>query len=240
LAAQSKHFGAVTDVLSSLTKAIGQLADPAVMRVLAKSLGVTLLIFALTGAALMYAIYQGLIAVGVAFSAELSGLLAVLAIILGAWLWFRVVALAVLQFFADDIVQAVEAKHYPDACEAARRLPFREDFGNSMRGLGRAIGFNLLAAPIALILLFTAIGPAIVFIFVNAVLLGRELTDMAWLRHCDPGETRSPVNGLNRLALGAVIAGLMLVPFANFLAPILGAAAGTHLTHRAMERVKHG
>ena len=34
------------------------------------------------------------------------------------------------------------------------------------------------------------------------------------------------------LALGGVVAALLMVPFANFLAPVLGAAAAAHLVHR--------
>jgi uncharacterized protein involved in cysteine biosynthesis len=77
-----------------------------------------------------------------------------------------------------------------------------------------------------------------VFLAVNAWLLGRELTDMAWLRHCGQEPRANPVPRYQRLVLGACVAAIMLVPFANFLAPILGAAAGTHLTHRALESGK--
>jgi len=100
------------------------------------------------------------------------------------------------------------------------------------RGLLRAIGYNLLALPLAALLAFTAIGPAAVFLGVNAVLLGREVTDMAWLRHCEGAERDNPVPRFQRLALGAMVAGLMLVPLLNLLAPLVGVAAGTHLVLR--------
>ena len=96
----------------------------------------------------------------------------------------------------------------------------------------RALGYNLLALPVAAVLVFTAIGPALVFLAVNAVLLGRELTDMAWLRHCE-GDTRgNPVPKAERILLGAVVAGMMAVPVVNLVAPLVGAAAGTHLVLR--------
>ena len=50
------------------------------------------------------------------------------------------------------------------------------------------------------------------------------------------------VNGLNpvvrgeRLLLGAAVAALMAVPVLNLVAPVLGAAAGTHLAQRAIAR----
>ena len=156
--------------------------------------------------------------------------------VLAGWFAFRIVALAVLQFFADEVVLAVERKHYPAAAATARALPFREDLRNSMRGLRRALLFNVLALPVALVLLFTAIGPAIVFFLVNAVLLGRELTEMAWLRHrADPGEA-IPLAGPTRFLLGGVVTALLAVPFLNLLAPVIGAATATHLVQSRKDR----
>jgi uncharacterized protein involved in cysteine biosynthesis len=228
-------------VLASLVKGLGQLGDPAVIRVAAKSVAVTLVVFAL-GAALLW---WGLgIAVG---SGPVEALLpdgwegtartlaAIILAVLAFWFLFRVVALAVLQFFADEIVAAVEARHYPQAAARAKPLPFARDLANSLRGAGRALALNALALPVALLLWITGIGPALVLLLVNAVLLGRELTDMAWLRH-ERECPANPVPKFERFVLGAAIAALMLVPLANLLAPILGAAAGTHLTRSAIAR----
>ncbi|MEM7665320.1 MAG: EI24 domain-containing protein [Pseudomonadota bacterium] len=222
-------------VIASLIKAVRQLADPAVMRVAAKSIAITLLLFVMGGVGLYFGLVRAFARFGLDGGGFASAAAAVVIAIIAFWFWFRVVALAVLQFFADEIVAAVEAKHYPEAARTARKLPFRRDLANSVRGLSRAVGFNLLALPLAIVLMFTATGPAIVFLVVNAALLGRELTDMAWLRHCGDDPTNSPVAGFDRFVVGGSIAALMLVPFAGLLAPIIGAAAGTHVTHRAMK-----
>ncbi|MEM6857176.1 MAG: EI24 domain-containing protein [Pseudomonadota bacterium] len=227
-------------VFTALALGFGQLTDPAVLRVLAKTVAVTGLIFASVGVGLYYA----LIWVGTEFSISGGGMAeaaaATLIAVVTAWLLFRVVALAVLQLFADEIVIAVENRHYPEAAQRAKPLPFHRDLANSLRSAGRALMYNALAVPIAALLFFTLIGAPVVFLLVNAVLLGRELTDMAWLRHCDlavkDNEAANPVPKLSRLLLGAVITGLMLVPFANLVAPVIGAAAGTHLTLGAMAR----
>lgn len=227
-------------VICSLLLALGQLADPAVLRLLAKTVAITLLIFAAIGVAT----YQGLVAaaayIGASLASEATYLMALVVTLLAGWLLFRIVALAVLQFFADEIVIAVERLHYPEAASTARKLPLHEDLANSLRGIGRALLFNALAAPIALVLTLTAIGPAVVFAAVNAVLLGRELTDMPWLRHRTSGApTHAPVAPGQRLMLGAVITGLMFVPIVNLLAPVVGAAAGTHLYHLTRKREVH-
>jgi len=226
-------------VVTSIARAIGQLSDRAVWRVLLKSALVTLVIFAGFGAALWWALDNALEAARIGFlpagyRETLATFLAVFVWLAAFWLLFRIVALAVLQLFADEIVAAVEARHYPQASPGA--LPLRRDIANSLRGMGRTIALNAIALPFALLLMVTGIGPALLFLAVNAWLLGRELTDMTWLRHSGEAWRANPVPRVQRLFLGGVVAGAMLVPIANLFAPIIGAAAGTHLTHRAMTR----
>lgn len=221
-------------VPAALAAAAGQLADRAVVRVMGKSISITLALFAGLGAGVYFALAAVIESYG--YNGEWAGLAAVVLVPLAMWLLFRVVALAVLQFFADEIVAAVEARHYPALARTAKALPFRRDLSNSVRGLMRALGYNLLALPVAGLLVFTGIGPALVFLGVNAVLLGRELTDMAWLRHAGDEGSANPAGRGERFLLGAAIAGLMLVPFAGLVAPVLGAAAGTHLVLRRLDK----
>lgn len=221
-------------VPAALVKAIGQLGDRAVAAVLVKSIAVTAALFAGLGVGLYVLLAAAAERLGQ--SGGWGAVFALLLVPVAAWLLFRVVALAVLQFFADEIVAAVETRHYPARAAEAKPLPFHRDLGNSLRGLGRALGYNLLALPVAGLVMFTAIGPALVFLVVNAVLLGRELTDMAWLRHCRGDLRGNPTGRGERFLLGAAIAGMMLVPLAGLLAPVIGAAAGTHLVLRRLEQ----
>lgn len=229
---------AMSAVLAALAKAFGQLGDRAVVMVALKSIGITLVLFAGLAAGIYFTLTEVSQRYGV--SEGWAGVAAVLLVPVAMWLLFRVVALAVLQFFADEIVAAVEARHFPTLAQQAMPLPFHRDLANSLKGLARALGYNLLALPLAAVLAFTAIGPALVFLLVNAVLLGRELTDMAWLRHCREDVRGNPSPRGERLLLGVVIAGMMLVPFLNLFAPIIGAAAGTHLTLRRVEQRASG
>lgn len=217
-------------MLNAFALAFGQLGDRRILAVLAKSIALTLAVFAALGGGLWYAIgvWQPRDGNGGFVAAILVGL--VLIVLL--WLLFRVVALAVLQLFGDEVVRAVEAKHYPDAAASARALGWREELRVGLRSLLRALGYNLLALPLALALIATAIGPALLFAAVNAVLLGRELTEMVALRHRDAaGE--APLPGFaTRTLLGAGVVALLLMPLVNLLAPVLGVAAATHLVHR--------
>lgn len=217
-------------MLRAFALALGQMADPRVVRVLLKSLAVTLALFAVMGGAGWYAL-AALIDHTPALR-EYSGLAAALIVLIAGWLLWRIIALLVLQLFADEVVAAVEARHYPAAAASARQLGLREELGNGLRGAGRALLFNLLALPVALVLLVTGVGAPLVFWLVNAVLLGRELQDMVWLRHRADLAAAPPLRGWERIALGGAVTALLTVPFINLLAPLLGAAAATHLIHR--------
>ncbi len=218
----------------ALTLSLGQLGDPAIVKVLVKSIAVTILIFLATGSVILTALYRALVAYGVGLSAEISAVAAVLLTVVAGWLLFRFVALFVLQFFADEIVRAVEARHYPHAAAVAN-LPFRQELAGSLRSTMRALLVNLAALPFALILLVTGVGTAILFWAVNGWLLGRELQDMVWLRHRGHAQEIAPITPAQRFLLGGTVAAILLVPFANLLAPVIGAASATHMVHRGRQ-----
>ena len=225
-------------MLSAFALALGQLADPRVLRILAKSIVVTLLVFVLLAAAGWWLADWALARAGlndarVNGAAGLRGLLAAVGVIAAGLLLWRIVALAVLQLFADEVVLAVEARHYPETAESARRLGWHEELAASLAGAGRALLFNLLALPLAVVLLVTGVGAPLVFWLVNSVLLGRELMDMVWLRHRPSRQSPLPLRKGERFVLGGIVTALLAVPFVNFLAPFLGAAAAAHLIHRA-------
>ena len=220
----------MTAVPSAFARALGQLGDRRVLGVLAKSMAVTLAIFVALGIALWRGMAR-LIEHYAAGYGELGGLIGILLAVIGGWLLFRVVALFVLQFFADEVVLAIEARDYPEDAASARKLPFAEEGRNALGGLLRAVVVNLIALPFAILLLVTGVGTAILFWAVNAWLLGRELQDMVWLRHRPDKAAALPLGGLTRFALGGIVAAMLLIPFVNLLAPVLGAAAATHLVH---------
>jgi CysZ protein len=223
--------------LTSLLLGARQLFDPAVLRILIKSIAVTLVLVAALAAAGWFALDWALARAGMADSAfagadTLRSVASALLAIIALWLLWRIVAMAVIQFFADEVVQAVERKHYPAAASMARDLTVGEEVRQALGAAGRALLANVIALPFAVVLLFTGIGPALLFLAVNAVLLGRELQDMVWLRHRADRTTPAPLRRGERAALGGVVAGLMMVPLVQFVAPLLGAASAVHLVHR--------
>lgn len=222
----------MTSLPRALALSFSQLGDPAILKVLGKSLLITLAIFLLLGWGLSFGFEAALEWAGLEEGSDGGTLLAVLATVIGAWLLFRFVALFVLQFFAEEVVRAVEARHYPDAATAARSLAFYEEMRNGVRSTLRALLVNLVALPFAILLLATGIGTALLFWAVNAFLLGRELQDMVWLRHRRDVAEIAPLGQGRRFLLGGAVAALLMVPFLNLVAPVLGAASATHLVHR--------
>lgn len=221
-------------MLHAFSLTLTQLGDRAFLRVLVKSLGLTLLIFAVLGVALVMAVQwisqrQGWGEDG-GFAAATAATLAAFA---GAWLLFRAVAIPVISIFADEIVAAVEARHYPEAANTAQRVTVALSLAMAAASLARMIGFNLLAIPAYIVLIVTGVGPLVLFFAINALLLGRDLGEMVAARHLDRAgikvwlaETRG-----KRAVMGAFASTMFFIPFLNLLAPIMGAGMATHLFH---------
>jgi uncharacterized protein involved in cysteine biosynthesis len=209
-----------------------QLADPPVLRVLALSLAITLVIFAGLGALLWWAIDAAL--AGWSWHGALAGVAATLATVLGAWLLFRAVAMLVVGLFADTIVAAVERRHYPEALATARPISFARGMRMGLASAARFVAVNLLFAPVYLALLVTGVGTAAAFFVVNGWLLGRDLGEMVAARHLPPATMRDwrAATAGRRFVLGLAATGLFVVPLLNILAPVIGAAMATHLFHR--------
>ena len=224
-------------MLTAFRLAFAQLGDPAIRRVLAKSLALTLAIIVAL-AALAGWLLTGTNPCGLGpldyrceIGAETGALAALLLGALVMWLLFPAIAIAVIGVFADEVVDAVEERHYPAG--ASRPLPLRRALALSLRSAGRLVLWNLLAAPFYILLLVTGLGPFLLFSAVNALALGRDLGEMVAARHLDgPAlEHWLAATRAKRAVLGLLAAWLFLIPFANLLAPLLGAAA-THLFHR--------
>ena len=219
----------MTRAVHAFLLALRDLPSPRVIRILAQSLALTLLIFAAAGAAIFFGVRRGLEhwrwldGAGL----DMAGVLIALALVAGSWLLFRAVAIVVVGLFADAIVADVEGRHYPAAASRAIDVGWRQNIALALASLGRLIGGNLLALPLYIVLLVTGIGTPILALAVNALLLGRDLEAMVRARHPDRPRFDRPT----RWSLGLLSAASFVVPVANLLAPILSAAMAVHLLH---------
>jgi CysZ protein len=226
-------------MLSAFPLAFAQLGEPATRRVLVKSLVVTILFF-IAAASLSGWLLIGTNPCGVGplsgecpIGAGAGTLAAAVFALIGLWLLFPAVAIGVLGFFADEVVEAVERRHYPAAAASGRNPTALRSVAIGARSAGRLVLWNLLGFPFYLLLLVTGIGPFILFFVINAAVLGRDLGEMVAVRHLDPPALRRWLGAtrLKRGLLGLAATLLFMIPFVNLLAPVLSAAVATHLFH---------
>lgn len=219
----------MTRTVHALLLVLRDLPQPRVLRILGQSVALTLLIFSAIGAAIFFgargAIDQADWLAGP--GRGIAEIAVILALIAASWLLFRAVAMIVIGFFADAIIADVEARHYPEAARRAVDPGWRQELGLAFASLARLIGGNLLALPVYILLLVTGIGTPIFAFIVNALLLGRDLEAMILARH--PALPRLGRGA--RWSLGALSAAAFLVPVANLLAPLIGAAMAVHMIH---------
>lgn len=222
-------------MLRAFSSSLGQIADPAIVRVIIRSLLLTLLAFVALGAIVIVATRTLVSAYGGGAEAGLAAAtVAGVAVIIGGWLLFRGVAIAVIGLFADEIVAAVEQRHYPSAAHNARMPGLWRSAQLALMSLVRLLLLNLLAIPLYGLLLVTAIGPVLLFFVINALLLGRDLGDLVAVRHLDSAAHRDwlRVTRGQRALMGAIVTGLFMIPIINLVAPVIGAGMATHLFHR--------
>ncbi|WP_176592498.1 EI24 domain-containing protein [Sphingobium sp. EM0848] len=212
-------------VLKAVFRALPLIFHGAALRLLFKTLLLSLLVFALLAAALWSGIHAARLQFGWGGLAEAAA--TTLAMLAAAWLLFRAVAKAIMNLFADDIIVAVERDSYPQAADRARPVGWGRSLHFALRSVARTLGWNLIALPAYVLLLVTGIGTIGLFLILNAYLLGRDLADMVEPRHPD----LPPIPRGSRWLMGLASALIFLVPVLNLLAPIWSAAMAVHMLH---------
>jgi len=226
-------------MIQAFTRSLAQLTDQTILAILLKVVLLTILLFILFGVVAYFGLlwlFARLGATDGGFAA--ATVAAIIAILTGIFL-FRIAAIFVLNIFSDDIVDAVERRHYPERAEMAKPPGYGIGIKMGLASAGRALGYNILAVPLYVLLLVTGIGVPIAFFAINAILLGRDLQDMVAARHVTDYRNLAAEWSLpkaQRFVLGLIAALLLAIPFVNFLAPVLAAAMATHLVHRKKEQ----
>lgn len=225
-------------MLRALSLSLGQLGDPAIGAILLRSLALTLLVFAGLGAVAAWAL-TGVDPCGWAgeggcpLGPGASGLGAAVLAAVALWLLFPAVAIGVLSAYMDEVVAAVERRHYPHAAATARPLGWGRGAALGLVSSARVLVYNLAALPLYVVLLVTGVGTLLLFLAVNGLAFGRDLGEMVAARHLDRAGRRAWLRRTRgpRALLGGLVTALFLVPVANLLAPVLAAAMATHLFH---------
>lgn len=222
------HLHYLGRMLRAISFGFASLSDKGIMMILIRVMLLTLLAFVLLGIGLWYAIDSAFHYFGYADDGGLSAVAAIAMLALSGLVLFRMVAVAITWVFSDDIIDIIEAKHYPFEAARAKRPSNWQSAKMGLRSAMRALGYNLLALPFYLILLVTGIGAPLVFLSVNALLLGRDLEDMLVARH---GHHLAAFGKGERLMLGLAGAAGMMVPLLQFVVPVVATASAVHMAH---------
>lgn len=139
--------------------------------------------------------------------------------------------------FYEAIADAVDARHFPHL-PPANGVPLMASLLSGFKYFILLLVLNAVALPLYFTLLWVLGAGAGLFIVVNGVLFGREQYDAVALRRYAPKEARTwrRAHRFRLFCHGSITALLSLIPFVNFLAPLLGIAAMTHLVNRSIPR----
>jgi len=221
-------------MIAAFFLSLGQLLDPRIVRVLLKSFLMTVAVFVVLAAALWWLAGQAMEDYLGWSDGGLAAGVALIATALAAWVLFGAVVIGVMSLFANEVIRAVEIKHYPQALADAHNVGMVQASAMGLASSLRLLLLNVVLSPLYLILLVTGVGPAILFVIANGWLLGRDLGDMVAARHMSWSAMRGWRRTSRgwRFVLGVAAATLIVVPLVNLLVPVLGAAMATHLFHR--------
>lgn len=230
----------MTAVFRAISLALGQIDDPAFRKVMGVGVVGALIVFLglwfLSAWGLALIPWADLPWVGwmfdwIAEAASWLGDVAFLSVMLTVtFLLFPAVTTTIVSLFLDEIIGAVEDKHYPGR-GAPRAQPMPELIGQSLKFLAIVVGVNVLALPIYAVLFFLPPFNLVFYYLLNGYLVGREFYEMVSIRRMTPEEAivlRKRFGGRVILA-GAVIVFCMTVPVLNLLVPVLAAAAMVHV-----------
>ncbi|MCC7165960.1 MAG: EI24 domain-containing protein [Rhodospirillales bacterium] len=212
-------------MIVGLFKALAQMNDPRLRRVLWAALGWAFVLHAALYAVLGFAL-QHLPTTDLAWLDTLLRIVSGLGAFLASLWLFPAVVSVILGFYLEQVVEAVESRHYPNL-PAPRAQPVVESVATALRFAAVAVGLNILFLPLYLIPVIN-VGA---FLLLNGYLLGREYFELVAARRLEPlamHQTRLRHRGWI-LLLGMVAAALLLVPLVNLVAPILAAAWMVHL-----------
>ena len=215
-------------MIQALQLSFQSLSDRRVAMLLIKVVLCTFASFILLGVGMWFALDWLFEWLNIENGAYLSAFLSLAIIPISAFLLFRVVAVAITWIFADDIIDAVEDRYYPQKAAFGKRPGVGAGVHMAVRSIARVVGYNLLALPLYIVLLVTGVGTAIAFMLLNALLLGKDLEDMLIARH---GASQGSIQKLPRILLGFIGTVGMLIPLFNLLVPVLATAMAVHMVH---------
>ena len=207
---------------------VSQLPDPAFRRIIFKAILLSIFVFIFLAMIVGFVLSETNFFTFWVFEAFADMFGGITAIVI-AWLLFPTLASFFITLFLEDIVEAVESRHYPGVLSEKTNNP-SATYIISLRFTAIALFLNILAIPFYFFTIWFPPLGIFVFYCLNGYLLGREYFELVALRHIKMEDIPS-IRQANRLKLflfGSVTTFLFTIPIINFLAPILGVTGMTH------------
>ncbi|AWK86115.1 EI24 domain-containing protein [Azospirillum thermophilum] len=213
-------------MIRALILAFNQLTDPRSRRVVWIGVLSAAAAYGLLAAAVWWALFHTPLT-GYAWVDWMLDLLGGLVVLVLAWILFPSTVGVLSSFFLDEVLERVEARHYPHL-PAPRRTGLTEELLTGLRFLAVVLGVNILALPLYLM------APGlnlVVFYVVNGYLLGREYFELVAIRRMGAREARDlrRAKPLKPFSAGVIIAFLSTIPFVNLLVPVVASAFMVHV-----------
>jgi CysZ protein len=222
----------MTPLLLPLTRALSQLADPALLGVVWRSVLFSALCFAVILVGTIGAVHHFVTAGGI-LAWALDALGSIAAAVLAMWLFLPVAATVGTLYF-ERIARAVERRFYP-SLPPAQPAPVLDQL---LIGLGvglHVLGLNVLA--LLLTLFFPGIGLPIGWV-VASWAMGRGLFVAVAMRRLNRFDAEALYRTVRPIALaqGGAMAAAAYFPLLNLLIPVVGTAAMVHVLDLALTR----
>jgi uncharacterized protein involved in cysteine biosynthesis len=216
-------------MVEGVFRAIEQLGDPALLRILARSLLLSAACFAALAFGSFYELHHLL--AGHGWIAWLVGALGGVASVVAAVWLFMPLAVVIAGAFSDSVCQAVERRWYPELPPPGG-AGFFASFTDGLVVAALVLGFNLLGLVLAAVI--PGLGLVIGWV-VTAWALGRGWFVAVAMRRMDRGAANALYerNKLRIVLQGGALTLIGTVPLINLLLPVLGPAAMVHEVMRA-------
>ena len=227
-------------VIGCFLKAVAQLPDPRLRRVLWIGVLGSVAIFIVLWAGLWWSMsavawteiwgISWLIDWFGGIAQWVAGMVFLSSVMFATLVLFPAVITILVGFFLEDVVNAVEARHYPGQ-PAARPQPASEVLATTVKFALMVIALNVLFLPVYLVLFFVPPLNLVLYYVLNGYLVSREYYELVALRRLAP----RPARRLRRahrgrvLLAGIVVVFIMTIPVVNLIAPVLATAFMVHV-----------
>jgi len=234
-------------MLDAAFKALAQMFSPPFRRILLKSAAIALLLIVVTAIGLhrvlVWFTESGQAWLQTTFGLTTTAPLTVLSFVLSVAAALGIVAGSIFlmpavtglmaSFFADDIAEEVERRHYPGD-PPGHALPMVPAVWQGVQTALLAVLVYLIAMPSLLLAGFGAV----IFFLATAFLLGREYFQLAAMRFRPPAEAKRlrKANQGSVFLAGLFLAAFVSIPILNLATPLFGTAFMVHMHKRLSGR----